>query len=83
MTDVNNRRDSLLKESKGVQEKESVMGVRGRYPSLAITVWHPSASLVIPDSDLLDGFFLSAPHTSDRSFYSFEVNTINIFISRN
>ena len=44
---------------KGVQEKVSIMGVRGRYktPSLAITVWHHSASLVMPDSDHRDGFF--------------------------
>ena len=44
---------------KGAQEKESVMGVRGRLknPSLDITVWHHSASLVMPDSDPRGGFF--------------------------
>ena len=34
-------------------------------PSLAITVWHHSASLVMPDSDPRDGF-LSIPHTNNR-----------------
>ena len=44
---------------KGVQEKESVMGVRGTQKnlSLAITVWHHSASLMMPDSDPQNGFF--------------------------
>ena len=39
--------------------KESIMGVRVRQknPSHAITVWHHSASLVMPDSDPWDGFF--------------------------
>ena len=46
-------------EMKGVQENESIMGVRGRYKnlSLAITVWHHKASLVMPDSDPREGFF--------------------------
>ena len=45
---------------KGVQEKESIMAVRDRYKnlSLAITVWHHSASLVMPYNDPRDGFFL-------------------------
>ena len=44
---------------KGMQEKESIMGVRGRQnnPSLGNTVWHHSASLVMPDSNPRDGFF--------------------------
>ena len=44
---------------KGVQEKEVIMGVRGTYknPSFAITVWHHSARLVMPDSDPPDGVF--------------------------
>ena len=43
----------LLSEMKGLQEKESILGVRGRQknPSLAITVWHHSAILIMPDSD--------------------------------
>ena len=49
----------LRSEMKGMQEKESVMGVRGRYknPSLASTVWYHSASLVMPDSDPWDILF--------------------------
>ena len=49
----------LCSEMKGVQEKESIMGVRGRQknPSLAITVWHHPARLVMPNSDPRDGFF--------------------------
>ena len=48
-----------LSEMKGVQEKESIMGMRDKqkYPSLGITVWHHSASPVLPDSNSLDGFF--------------------------
>ena len=44
---------------KGMQEKESIMGVRERQknPSLAITVWHHSASLMMPESDHRDRFF--------------------------
>ena len=44
---------------KGVQEKKSIMGVRCRQKnmSLAITVLHHSANLVMPDSDPRDGFF--------------------------
>ena len=44
---------------KGVQEKESIMGVSGTQKnlSLAITVWHHSAILVMPDSDPRGGFF--------------------------
>ena len=40
-------------EIQGVQEKESIMGVRVRQKnsSLVITVWHHSASLMTPDSD--------------------------------
>ena len=47
---------------KGMQEKESIMGVRDRQrsPFLGITVWHHSASLVMPDNR--DGF-LNLPHT--------------------
>ena len=50
---------NLGSELKGDQEKESVMGVRGKQknPSLVITVWHHSASLVMPDSEPRDGFF--------------------------
>ena len=42
-----------------LQEKEYIMGVRVRQknPSLLITVWHHSASLVMPDSDPRDGVF--------------------------
>ena len=49
----------LRSEMKGVQGKESTMGVRGKQknPSLAVTVWHHSASLVMPDSDARNGFF--------------------------
>ena len=44
---------------KGVQEKYSIMGERGRQknPSLTITVLHHSASLGLPNSDPRDGFF--------------------------
>ena len=44
---------------KGMQEKESIKDVRGRQtnPSLGITVWHQSASLVMPDSNPRDAFF--------------------------
>ena len=40
----------MRSEMKGVQEIESITGVRGwqKNPSLAITVWQHSASLVIP-----------------------------------
>ena len=46
-------------EMKGVQEKESIMSVRGRQinPCLTITIWHHWASRVMPDSDPRDGFF--------------------------
>ena len=52
---------------KGLQEEESVMNVKGskKSPSLAITVWHPSASFVMAESDPRDG--LSTPHTYNRS----------------
>ena len=45
-----------------MQEKESIMGVRcgQKNLSLGITVCHHLASLVMPDSDLKDGFFY--PH---------------------
>ena len=41
------------------KEKESIMGVRGRWkkPSFEITVWHHSASLEMPYSDPWDRFF--------------------------
>ena len=44
---------------KGMQEKESIMGVRGREknPSLGITVWHHEANLVMPDCYPRGGFF--------------------------
>ena len=52
---------------KGVQEKKSIMGVRGRYknPSLAITVYHHSASLVMPV--ILRTDFSIYPHIHDRT----------------
>ena len=57
---------NLLSEMKGVQEKGSIMDLRGRQinPSLAITVWHHMASLVMPHSDPRDGVFHL---TNDRS----------------
>ena len=63
---------NLHSETKGVQEKESVMGLRGRQEnlSLRITVWHHLASFVMPDSDPWQWIFLSTPHTNDRSLYS-------------
>ena len=56
--------NNLHSEIEGVQEKESVTGVRGRQksPSLRITVWHHEASLVMPDSDPWDGFFYLPSH---------------------
>ena len=50
---------NLRSEMKRVQEKESIMGVRGRQKTLSIviTVWHHLASLVMPDSDPPYGFF--------------------------
>ena len=61
MADVSNPSDGIIKRSeiKGVQEKESIMGVRGRQknPSLAITFWNHSENLVMPDSDPRDNFF--------------------------
>ena len=61
-----------------MQEKVSIMDARGRQksPSLAITVWHHSASLVMPDSDTRDGFFYkplitmiasSLPHVAEMA----------------
>ena len=52
---------------KGVQGKESIIDVRGRQKNLyhAITVWHHSASLVIPDRDPRDGFFLPLTPMTD------------------
>ena len=49
---------------KGVQEKEPIMGVRGRQKnlSLTITVLHHLASLVMPGSDPQDGFFYLPSH---------------------
>ena len=57
---------------KGVQEKESIKGVRGiekknRPP--AITVWHRSASLMMPDIDPREGLFYLPSHTNDRFLY--------------
>ena len=52
MADFSNRSDCIIKnlrsEMKDVQEKEPILGVRGRKksPSLAISVWHHEASLV-------------------------------------
>ena len=45
--------------SKGIQEKKSIMGVRGRVknPFLGITVRHQSASIVVPNSYPRNGFF--------------------------
>ena len=57
---------------KGTQEKESIMGVRERQknPSLGITVWHHSASLVMPDSNPRDGFFcLPLTHIKDSDIH--------------
>ena len=55
-----------LSEMKGMKEKESIMGVTDRKsPSLRITVWHHSASFVIPDS-YLGRIFPSTPNTHDR-----------------
>ena len=44
---------------KGMQEKEYIIGMMGRQknPSLAVTVWQYSASLVMLGSDTRDGFF--------------------------
>ena len=63
MADVCNRSDCIIRnprlEMKGMQEKEVIMGVPGREknPSLGITVWHHSASLVMPNSDPRNGIF--------------------------
>ena len=63
MTDVCNRSDCIIKnplsEMKGWQENESITGVRDRQknPYLRITVWHHSASLMMPDSNPRDRFF--------------------------
>ena len=56
-----------INKNSGEQEKESNIRVRvgSKNPSLGITVCHHSASLVMPNSDPLDGF-LSYPHTQDR-----------------
>ena len=55
---------NLRSEMKGVQEKESIMGVRGRQKnlSLPITVWHHSASLLMPDSDPRIDFSIYPSH---------------------
>ena len=53
-------KNNLRSEMKGVQKKkELIVGVRGRQknPSLANTVRHHSASLVMPDSDPRNGIF--------------------------
>ena len=55
-----------------MQEKESIMAVRCKLkiPSLWITVWHHSASLVMPNSYPRDGIF--NPHlTSMKDSYIF------------
>ena len=50
------------------QEKESIICVRmgKKNLSLAITICHHSESLVMPNGDPLDRFFLSHPHTHDN-----------------
>ena len=63
IVDVCNRSDCIIKiphsEMKGMQEKESIMGVRDREKNLSlwITVWHHLASLVMPNNDLCDEIF--------------------------
>ena len=57
MADISNQSDCIIKnlrsEMKGVQEKESIMGVRGRQKNLSLTI----TSVRMPDSDPQDGFF--------------------------
>ena len=63
MADVCNQSDCIVKkplsEMEGMQEKESIMGVRDRQKnlSLGILVWRHLASLLMPGSNPLDGFF--------------------------
>ena len=64
MADVSNQSDCIVKknlhsEMKGVQEKDSIIGVRAKQKtlSLAIKVRHHSASHVMPDDGPCDGFF--------------------------
>ena len=59
---------NIHSEMKGVQEKEFIMGATDRQKnlSLAITVWHHEASLVMPDCDREGRIFLFTPHTHDR-----------------
>ena len=45
-------------------------------PSLGIIVYHHSASLVMPNGDPRDGFFLSYPHTHDRFLFAHQRNAI-------
>ena len=57
---------------KGTQEKESIMGVRGRLENstLGITVWYlfgkPCDARQWPSGQV----FLSTPHTHDRFLYT-------------
>ena len=79
MADVSNKSDCIIKnphsEMKGLQEKESIMGVRDRYinPSLEIAVWHHSASLVMPDSDYWNGFFYLSLTPMIYTIYPYEL----------
>ena len=64
MADISNRNDYIIKniyvQKRKVCKKRKlswVWGVDRKNPSLAITVWHHEASLVMPDSDPRDGFF--------------------------
>ena len=57
-----NYKDALLN---GVQEKESIIRVRTVYknPSLMVTDWHHSASLVMPIGDPRNGFSIPTSHS--------------------
>ena len=70
-----------------MQLKQSIMGVRGREksPALAITVWHHSASLLMPDSDPPGGFFylpltpMTDPYFLDYNLKYFHIYTHKLF----
>ena len=55
-----------IKKTVVTQGKESIIRVRvgQKNPSLRITVCHHSASLVMPNGDLRDGFFYPSPSHS-------------------
>ena len=65
-----------------MQEKESIMAVRCKLkiPSLGITVWHHSASLVMPNSYPHDGIFSQHLMTSKDSYILAYLTGISVWV---